>query len=319
MNIEDRFMSHIVVLIPCYNEKQTIEKVISDYKVVLPEADIYVYDNNSSDGSNELAEKAGAIVRHEYRQGKGNVIRSMFRDIEADCYLMVDGDDTYPAEYARKMCDLVLQGKADMVIGDRLSSTYFEENKRPFHNFGNDLVRKAINTLWRPKKKIVDVMTGYRAFSPLFVKSFPILSQGFEIETEMTIHALDKNLLLTSIPVKYRDRPEGSVSKLNTYSDGMKVLLTIFNLYRDYQPLRFFGIVAAVMALISLSLFVPIFLQYLTTGLVPRIPTLVVSVVMMLAAFLSIVCGLILDTNSKNSRKNFEIQMNIIRMMLKHD
>lgn len=312
-------MSHIVVLIPCYNEKKTIEKVISDYKIVLPEADIYVYDNNSSDGSNELAKKAGAIVRHEYRQGKGNVIRSMFRDIEADCYLMIDGDDTYPAEHAREMCDLVLQGKADMVIGDRLSSTYFEENKRPFHNFGNDLVRKAINTLWHPKKKIVDVMTGYRAFSPLFVKSFPILSQGFEIETEMTIHALDKNLLLTSIPVKYRDRPEGSVSKLNTYSDGMKVLLTIFNLYRDYQPLRFFGLVAVVVALISILLFVPIFLQYLTTGLVPRIPTLVVSVVMMLAAFLSMVCGLILDTNSKNSRKNFEIQMNIIRMMLKHD
>ena len=221
--------NQIAVLIPCYNESMTIEKVVKDYKKALPEADIYVYDNNSADHTDEIARKAGAIVRYEYRQGKGNVIRSMFRDIEADCYLMIDGDDTYPAENAREMCDLVLAGKADMVIGDRLSSTYFEENKRPFHNFGNEIVRRSINVLWHPKKQILDVMTGYRAFSPMFVKSFPILSRGFEIETEMTIHALDKNLLIQSLPVQYRDRPVGSESKLNTYSDGIKVLLTIFS------------------------------------------------------------------------------------------
>lgn len=310
-------MSNIAVLIPCYNESLTIEKVVKDYRTALPDADIFVYDNNSVDHTDDIARKAGAIVRYEYRQGKGNVIRSMFRDIEADCYLMIDGDDTYPAESAKEMCDLVLQGKADMVIGDRLSSTYFEENKRPFHNFGNEIVRRAINTLWRPKNRILDVMTGYRAFSPIFVKSFPILSKGFEIETEMTIHALDKNLLIQSIPVQYRDRPEGSESKLNTYTDGMKVLLTIFNLYRDYQPLSFFGIIALLLAAVSLFLFVPVFADFLKTGLVPRFPTLIVSTVMMLAAFLSLVCGLILDTHAKNSRKSFEVQMNIIRMMLK--
>ena len=303
--------------IPCYNESLTIEKVVKDYKKALPKADIYVYDNNSSDHTDDIARKAGAIVRYEYRQGKGNVIRSMFRDIEADCYLMIDGDDTYPAESAKEMCDLVLQGKADMVIGDRLSSTYFEENKRPFHNFGNEIVRRSINTLWRPKNRILDVMTGYRAFSSMFVKSFPILSKGFEVETEMTIHALDKNLLIQSIPVQYRDRPEGSESKLNTYKDGMKVLLTIFNLYRDYQPLIFFWIISLILGLISVLLFIPVFAEFLKIGLVPRFPTLIVSTVMMLAAFLSLVCGLVLDTNAKNSRKNFEVQMNIIRMMLK--
>ena len=310
-------MSKIAILIPCYNESLTIEKVVKDYKIALPEADVFVYDNNSSDHTDEIARKAGSIVRYEYRQGKGNVIRSMFRDIEADCYLMIDGDDTYPAENAKEMCDLVLQGKADMVIGDRLSSTYFEENKRPFHNFGNEIVRRSINVLWHPKKQILDVMTGYRAFSPMFVKSFPILSKGFEIETEMTIHALDKNLLIQSMPVQYRDRPEGSESKLNTYTDGMKVLLTIFNLYRDYQPLKFFGVIALLLAAVSLFLFIPVFTEFLKTGLVPRFPTLIVSAVTMLAAFLSLVCGLILDTNAKNSRKNFEVQMNIIKMMLK--
>ena len=310
-------MPKIAVLIPCYNESLTIEKVVKDYKKALPEASIYVYDNNSTDHTDEIAKNAGAIVRYEYRQGKGNVIRSMFRDIEADCYLMIDGDDTYPAENAREICDLVLQGKADMVIGDRLSSTYFEENKRPFHNFGNEIVRRSINVLWHPKKQILDVMTGYRAFSPMFVKSFPILSKGFEIETEMTIHALDKNLLIQSLPVQYRDRPVGSESKLNTYTDGMKVLLTIFNLYRDYQPLKFFGMIALLLAAVSLVLFVPVFTEFLQTGLVPRFPTLIVSTVMILAAFLSLVCGLILDTHAKNSRKNFEVQMNIIQMMLK--
>ena len=312
-------MDKIAILIPCYNESITIEKVVKDYKNALPEATIYVYDNNSSDHTDEIARNAGAIVRYEYRQGKGNVIRSMFRDIEADCYLMIDGDDTYPAENAKEMCDLVLQGKADMVIGDRLSSTYFEENKRPFHNFGNEIVRRSINVLWHTKKQILDVMTGYRAFSPMFVKSFPILSKGFEIETEMTIHALDKNLLIQSMPVQYRDRPAGSESKLNTYTDGMKVLLTIFNLYRDYQPLKFFGMIALLLAAVSLVLFVPVFSEFLKTGLVPRFPTLIVSTVMTLAAFLSLVCGLILDTHAKNSRKNFEVQMNIIRMMLKNN
>ena len=309
-------MDKIAILIPCYNESITIEKVITDYKKALPEAAIYVYDNNSTDHTDEIARNAGAIVRYEYRQGKGNVIRSMFRDIEADCYLMIDGDDTYPAESAKEMCELVLQGKADMVIGDRLSSTYFEENKRPFHNVGNEIVRRSINVLWHPKKQILDVMTGYRAFSPMFVKSFPILSHGFEIESEMTIHALDKNLLIQSLPVQYRDRPVGSESKLNTYTDGMKVLLTIFNLYRDYKPLSFFGVLALILIILSLILFIPVFSEYLSTGLVPRIPTLIVSSIMMLAAFLSIVCGLILDTNAKNIRKEFEIKMNIIRMML---
>ncbi|MBR6013591.1 MAG: glycosyltransferase [Selenomonadaceae bacterium] len=309
----------IAVLIPCYNESLTIEKVISDFRRELPEATVYVYDNNSSDNTAELAKKAGAVVCHEYRQGKGNVIRSMFRDIEADCYIMTDGDDTYPAEYAREMCELVLQGKADMVIGDRLSATYFEENKRPFHNFGNSLVRGCINTFWnRGKKaqKILDVMTGYRAFSPMFVKSFPIISQGFEIETEMTIHALDKNLLLQSIPVNYRDRPEGSFSKLNTYVDGAKVLMTIFNMYRNYRPLRFFGIMAILLFLIALVLFLPIFAEFLQTGLVPKIPTLVVSSILGLSALLSIVCGLILDTIANNARKNFEVNLNIIKTLL---
>ncbi len=309
-------MNKIAVLIPCYNESLTIEKVVKDYQKALPEADIFVYDNNSTDNTDAIARKAGAIVCYEYRQGKGNVIRSMFRDIEADCYLMIDGDDTYPAEDARNMCLLVLSGKADMVIGDRLSTTYFQENLRLFHNFGNEIVRRSINILWRPKKKILDVMTGYRAFSPLFVKSFPILSSGFEIETEMTIHALDKNFLIESVPVRYRNRPKGSVSKLNTYSDGIKVLLTIFNLYRDYKPLSFFVFLALLLIILSLILFIPVFAEYLSTGLVPRIPTLIVSSIMMLAAFLSIVCGLILDTNAKNSRKDFEIKMNILRMLL---
>jgi glycosyltransferase involved in cell wall biosynthesis len=290
---------------------------VNDYRAVLPDADIYVYDNNSVDHTDDIARDAGAIVKYERRQGKGNVIRSMFRDIEADCYLMIDGDDTYPAENAVELCKYVLEYGADMVIGDRLSSTYFAENKRPFHNFGNVIVRKSINTLWHPKEEILDVMTGYRAFSPLFVKSFPILSKGFEIETEMTIHALDHNLLVKSIPVMYRDRPQGSVSKLNTYTDGMKVLLTIFNLYRDYQPLKFFGLLGALLILISLGMFMPVFMEYLRTGLVPRMPTLVISAFFMLAAIMSLVCALILDTNAKNTRKNFEIQMNMLRLVMK--
>ena len=306
----------IAVLIPCYNEAITIEKVIKDYRAALPDADIYVYDNNSTDETAVIAEKAGAIVRYEYRQGKGNVIRSMFREIEADCYLMIDGDDTYPAESAQALCNLVLSGKADMVIGDRLSSTYFQENKRPFHNLGNELVRNSINLLWHPSKPILDVMTGYRAFSPIFVKTFPILSEGFEIETEMTIHALDKNLMIESIPVQYKDRPDGSESNLNTYSDGMKVLLTIFNLYRDYKPLRFFGLITILCIILSIILFVPVFIEYIETGFVPRFPTLITSAFIMLVGLLSFVCGLILDTNAKNSRKNIEIQMNLIRLLM---
>lgn len=306
----------IAVLIPCYNEALTVEKVVTDFRRELPDATIYVYDNNSKDNTAELAEKAGAVVRHEYRQGKGNVIRSMFRDINADCYIITDGDDTYPAEYARQMCDLVLSGKADMVIGDRLSATYFEENKRPFHNFGNSLVRGCINTFWGKKTKILDVMTGYRAFSPIFVKSFPILSEGFEIETEMTIHALDKNLLLQSIPVNYRDRPAGSVSKLNTYVDGAKVLMTIFNLYRNYRPLKFLGLMAIILMLIALFMFLPVFAEYLETGLVPKIPTLIVSGLLALAALMSTFGGLILDTIANNARKDFELRMNALKILL---
>ncbi len=311
--------NRIAVLVPCFNEQKTINDVVSSFKTALPNAAVYVYDNNSTDSTAQIAQKAGAVVCHEYRQGKGNVVRSMFRDIEADCYLIVDGDNTYPADVAPEMCRLVLEGKADMVIGDRLSSTYFKENKRAFHNFGNNLVRKAINFLWRPKEPILDVMTGMRAFSPLFVKSFPVLSKGFEIETEMTIHALDHNFLIRSIPVQYKDRPHGSHSKLNTYSDGAKVLLTIFNLFRDYKPLKFFGLLSVVLGILSLVLFIPVFSEFLRTGLVPRFPTLIVSVVMMLAAFLSMVCGLILDTNAKNSRKNFEVQLNMIKLLLKKE
>ena len=308
-------MAKIAVLIPCYNESVTIEKVVKDYRAVLPDADIYVYDNNSTDGTSEIAQRAGAIVRHEYRQGKGNVIRSMFRDIDADCYLMIDGDDTYPAENAVEMCQLVLDGKADMVIGDRLSSTYFEENKRPFHNFGNVIVRKFINMLFKRKTDIIDVMTGYRVFSPVFVKSFPIISEGFEIETEMTIHALDKNLLITSIPVAYRDRPAGSESKLNTYTDGAKVLMTIFNLYRNYHPLRFFGTLAIVLLLISVIFAVPVFMEYIRTGLVPRFPTLITVGFLTMTALLSAVCGLILDTVAKNNRREAEMQMNFFQLL----
>ena len=308
----------IAVLIPCYNEAVTIEKVVRDFQKNLPDADIYVYDNNSTDATAEIAKKSGAIVRHEYRQGKGNVIRTMFREIDADCYIMADGDDTYPAEYAREMCNLVLSGRADMVIGDRLSPTYFEENKRPFHGFGNSLVRAVINTFWkRGNKKILDVMTGYRAFSFMFVKSFPILSEGFEIETEMTIHALDKNLLIESLPVQYRDRPAGSFSKLNTYVDGVKVLLTIFNLYRNYRPLKFFGAVAIILMLIAMVMFLPVFMEFLETGIVPRFPTLIVSGMVALSSILSAMCGLILDTIAVNARKDFELKMNMLRLWKK--
>lgn len=300
----------IAVLIPCYNEAKTIAKVVRDYRAALPEADIYVYDNNSTDHTDDIAREAGAIVRYEYRQGKGNVIRSMFREIDADCYLMIDGDDTYPAENAREMVNLVLERKVDMVVGDRLSATYYTENKRPFHNLGNWLVKGLVNTIF--KGSVSDIMTGYRAFSYQFVKSFPVLSKGFEIETEMTIHALDKNLSLQSVQVEYRDRPADSPSKLNTYSDGMKVLRTIVRLYKEYRPMSFFGLLAALMALVSVILFIPIFAEYLHTGLVPRFPTLIVCGVMGTMALLLWVCGLILDTVAKKHRQLFEINLNLL-------
>lgn len=300
--------SKIAVLIPCYNESKTIEKVVKDYKRVLKEADIYVYDNNSTDGTDELAKKAGAIVKYEYRQGKGNVIRSMFRDIDASCYLMVDGDDTYPAEDAKKMCDLILEKKADMVIGDRLSSTYFKENKRPFHNFGNRIVRWLINKLF--KNNIKDIMTGYRAFSYEFVKTFPVLSKGFEIETEMTIHAVDKNFNLVEMPVTYRDRPSGSVSKLNTYKDGVKVLKTIATLFKEYRPAFFFNIISAILLIISLFMVTPVFMEYFKTGLVPRFPTLIVGGVILTVSLLLWICGIILQVIVKKHKQLYELILN---------
>lgn len=310
-------MDKIAVLIPCYNESLTIEKVVSDYKEALPEATIYVYDNNSSDLTDELARKAGAKVVYEYRQGKGNVIRSMFRDIDAECYLMIDGDDTYPAENAREMVDLVLNKGVDMVIGDRLSSTYFTENKRPFHNMGNRIVRGLINHLFHSNVK--DIMTGYRAFSRLFVKSFPVLSKGFEIETEMTIHALDKNFLLEEIPVTYRDRPEGSESKLNTVSDGMKVLKTIASLFRDYKPLLFFSCASIICLLLGIGFFVPVFVSYIHTGLVEKIPTIIVSGVVFTVGILLWICGLILDVVVKKHRQLYEIELNQLEIGMKNN
>lgn len=298
----------IAVLIPCYNEAKTIEKVVKDYKKVLPEADIYVFDNNSTDGTDKIAEKAGAIVKYEYKQGKGNVIRSMFRKIEADCYLMIDGDDTYPSENAKEMCDLILEGKADMVIGDRLSSTYFTENKRLFHNFGNKIVRLLINILF--KNKVKDIMTGYRAFSYEFVKSFPVLSKGFEIETEMTIHAVDKNFKLVEVPVTYRDRPEGSVSKLNTYTDGIKVLKTIATLFKEYKPGMFFNIIALMFLILSLILGVPVIIEYFKIGLVPRFPSLIVSSIFLVISILLCITGIILQVIVKKHKQLYELYLN---------
>lgn len=307
-------MSRIAVLIPCYNESQTIGKVVREYREALPEADIYVYDNNSTDGTDEIARAAGAIVRYEYRQGKGNVVRSMFRDIDADCYLMTDGDDTYPAENARQMADLVLNKGVDMVIGDRLSSTYFTENKRPFHNSGNRVVRWLINKLFH--NDVRDIMTGYRAFSRLFVKTFPVLSKGFEIETELTIHAVDKNFLLEEIPVTYRDRPEGSESKLNTFSDGFKVLGTIASLFREYKPFRFFTTIAVILWLIVGAFFLPVFIDYLNTGLVPKFPTVIVCGVVATIGVLMWICGIILEVIVKKHRQLYELMLNQMSIIL---
>ena len=302
-----KYMDKIAVLVPCYNESKTIEKVISDWKKVLPEASVYVYDNNSSDNTYELAKKAGAIVRRECQQGKGNVIRRMFREIDAECYIMIDGDDTYPADAGGEMVRLVLDEQADMVVGDRLSSTYFEENKRPFHNFGNTIVRYFINKLF--KNDINDIMTGYRAFSYQFVKSFPVLSKGFEIETEMSIHAVDKNMSIKNVIIDYRDRPEGSESKLNTYSDGIKVLKTIFKLYMQYCPMGFFGSLAGALMLLAVILFVPIFYTYLQTGLVPRFPTLIMSGFVAVGAINSFFSGLILSTIVAKEHREFEFRL----------
>ena len=305
----------IAVIIPCYNEETTIEKVVNDYKKALPDADIYIYDNNSTDKTVEKAKKAGAIIRYEYKQGKGNVIKTMFKEIDADCYLMIDGDDTYPAKHAKEMCDLILEGKADMVIGDRLSSTYFKENKRAFHNTGNKLVRKLINRIF--KSNIKDIMTGYRAFSNEFVKTFPILSKGFEIETEMTIFALDNNFLIKEIPVEYKDRPEGSESKLNTLSDGYKVLKTIMKLYKEYRPFSFFGFLGLIVMIISFIFGVPVFVEYFKTGLVPRFPTLFFSLFLLMISVLLFVCGIILEVVVNKNKVLFEINRNQINMIRK--
>ncbi|MCI5863389.1 MAG: glycosyltransferase [Lachnospiraceae bacterium] len=300
-------MDKIAVLIPCYNESLTIKKVIEDWKSALPEAKIYVYDNNSTDNTAEIAMNAGATVKYEYQQGKGNVIRRMFREIDAESYIMIDGDDTYPAEHGREMVELVLNKNVDMVVGDRLSSTYFEENKRPFHNFGNEIVRKSINRMF--KSNIKDIMTGFRAFSYNFVKTFPVLSKGFEIETEMSIHAVDKNMYVENVIVDYRDRPNGSESKLNTFSDGIKVLKTIGRLYRDYRPLGFYSFLAVILAIISTIFLIPILITYVKTGLVPEFPTLIVCGFVYLAALLSFFCGMILASIQLRNRQEFEMEL----------
>ena len=301
-------MDKIAVLIPCYNEEKTIARVVRDARAALPEAVIYVYDNNSKDRTVELAKEAGAVIRYERMQGKGNVIRRMFREIDAHCYIMVDGDDTYPMEYAREMANKVLVNQADMVVGDRLSTTYFTQNKRPFHNFGNSLVRKSINVLF--KSNIKDIMTGYRAFSYQFVNTFPVMSKGFEIETEMTIHAVNNNMQVENALVDYRDRPEGSESKLNTYSDGFRVLMTIGRLFREYKPFPFFSLLAAVLVILALIFFIPVFVEYLQTGLVLKFPTLIVCGFVCLAAIQSFFAGMILNNIVQRDRKNFEMDLN---------
>ena len=300
-------MDKIAVLIPCYNEEKTIAKVVRDARKALPEAVIYVYDNNCTDRTSELARAEGAVVRHEYMQGKGNVIRRMFREIEAECYIMVDGDDTYPMEYAREMADKVLHHNADMVVGDRLSSTYFTENKRPFHNFGNSFMRWGINRLFH--STIMDIMTGYRAFSYEFVKTFPVVSKGFEIETEMTIHAVNYNMQVENVVVDFRDRPEGSVSKLNTYRDGMKVIRKMLQLYKNYKPFRFFSLLCLMLFLVALLLMIPILGEYISTGLVPRFPTLIVCGFMALAGVQSFFAGMILEVMAAKDRRDFEYHL----------
>ena len=298
----------IAVLIPCYNEAKTVEKVVTDFKRELPEAKIYVYDNNSSDNTAEIAKKAGAIVRHEYQQGKGQVVRRMFQEVEADCYVLVDGDDTYPAEAAKKMCRKVIAKHSDMVVGDRLSSTYFTENKRKFHNFGNVLVRTSINGIF--KTNIKDIMTGYRAFSRRFVKTFPVLSKGFEIETEMSIHAVVMNMAVSNVVIDYRDRPDGSESKLSTVSDGIKVLFTILKLFKNYKPLSFFSAISGLMTLIDLIVLTfAVFIPYAQTGLVENFPTLIVGSFVAVVIVVLFSCGLILDSIWQKERREFEYRL----------
>jgi glycosyltransferase involved in cell wall biosynthesis len=298
------------ILIPCFNEAPTIAKVVSDFRAAAPDAQIFVYDNNSSDGTAELAAGAGATVVPEYRQGKGAVVRSMFRDVEADCYIMVDGDDTYPAEDAVRLAQHVIEGRAHMAIGDRLSSTYFEQNTRRFHGFGNRLVRTLVNRIFG--SDIHDIMTGCRCFSRRFVRTFPVISSGFEIETEMTIHALDKGLLVVEEPITYRDRAEGSHSKLNTYSDGYRVLRTIASLFRDYRPLQFFGIISIVLMSFSVLMFLPPLDEYLTTGFVARVPTLIVSLALGTSALLSFMCGVILESVRTQARQTYELFVTLL-------
>lgn len=309
-------MIKIAVLIPCYNEEQTIEKVVKDFRAALPEATVFVYDNCSTDQTAVIAHKAGAIVRKENIKGKGNVIRRMFREINAHCYILVDGDDTYPVDNARKMAELVLHDQADMVIGDRLSSTYFTENKRPFHNFGNRIVRFSINHLF--KSDIKDIMTGYRAFSYAFVKTFPVVSKGFEIETEMTIHAVDKNMAVKNVIVDYRDRPVGSSSKLNTISDGIAVLKTIGNLWKNYKPFHFFTILAMILTALDTIIFLPyVFIPYLHTGLVERFPTLILCGFVMVTAMMSFFTGMILDNIIKKEKREFEFRLQLAELINK--
>lgn len=307
-------MDKIAVLIPCYNEEKTVKKVVEDFRKALPEATIYVYDNNSSDATSALAQEAGAIVRHEYQQGKGNVVRRMFQEIEAECYILTDGDDTYPAECAPEMVQKVLERKTDMVVGDRLSSTYFQENKRPFHNFGNSLVRFCINHIF--KSDIKDIMTGYRAFSYRFVKTFPVLSRGFEIETEMTIHAISMNMALENVVIEYRDRPEGSESKLNTFRDGFKVLRTIFNLFKNYKPFQFFSWIAFLLLLLDLAFFLPfVWIPFRQTGLVEHFPTLIVCGFTALAAILAFFNGMVLDSIKQKEKREFEFRLSLLGIL----
>ena len=309
-------MDKIAVLIPCYNESKTVEKVVSDFRRVLPDATVYVYDNNSTDGTAELAAGAGAVVRHEYQQGKGNVMRRMFREIDAEAYILVDGDDTYPAEAAPEMVAAVTGRQADMVVGDRLSSTYYTQNKRPFHNFGNDLVRFCTNHLFGGKIK--DIMTGYRAFSYQFVKTYPVLSRGFEVETEMTIHSLNNNLRLYEMPIQYRDRPEGSVSKLDTVGDGIKVMSTIFRMIREYKPLPFFGGLGLIIGIVGIVLCGTVTFEFAKTGVVTHFPTLIGAVMLVIAGLLLIIAGIILDVMAKNDRKTFVIDTNKIAYNKRH-
>lgn len=307
----------IAVLIPCYNEELTVEKTVSDFKRVLPNADIYVYNNNSKDRTKELALKAGAIVRDEYRQGKGAVVRSMFRDIDADVYIMVDGDDTYPAEEVDGLITPVLEGKADMVIGDRLSLTYYTENKRPFHNFGNSLVKGLINFLF--KSDLNDIMTGYRSFSKKFVKCMPVMSDGFQIETEMTIFALTNNMQVVNVPITYRDRPEGSESKLNTFSDGFKVLLTLFNLFKDNRPFLFFGSISIVIFIIGLLIGIPVINEFIKTAYITKVPSAVLAAALMINSFLMLSVGIVLDAIKNEKRYLFECHMNDVMSKYKEN